>query len=85
MDRLNTGNKFECIEDNVFPENLNMAAVDEIEGDVEILIRTVKEGTQCHMYGLSYERCQRLLVFGSVTKSVKDLNQTPSPNEFQMK
>ena len=80
MDSVNSDNEFGCIRDDILPTNLNMVAADEHVGDVERSIRTVKEGTRCHVHRLPYERYTKLMVSGCVVKTIKDLNQLPSPN-----
>ena len=80
VDSVNSDNEFGCIRDDILPTNLNMVAADEHVGDVERSIRTVKEGTRCHVHRLPYERYTKLMVSGCVVKTIKDLNQLPSPN-----
>ena len=40
----------------------------------------MKEGTRCHVHRLPFERYTKLMVSGCVIKTIKDLNQLPSPN-----
>ena len=77
--RLNADNEFACIKDDILPTNLNMVTAKDYVGDVERSSRTVKESTRCHVHRLPYERYTKLMVMGCVTKSIKDLNQLPSP------
>ena len=56
MDSVNSDNEFGRIRDDILPTNLNIVAADEHVGDVERSIRTVKEGTRCHVHRLPYER-----------------------------
>ena len=80
VERLNVDNEFACIKEDVLPMWLNIVAVEEHMGDVEISVMTVKEGVHCQVHRLPYEHYTKLMVTGCVINSVKDLNQLPSPN-----
>ena len=54
--QINTDNEFACIREQIRPTNLNMVAAGEHVSNVERSIRTIKEGTRCHMRRLPYNR-----------------------------
>ena len=80
VERLNKDNKFACIKDEILPKNLIIVAAEKHVSDVKGSIRTVKEGTRCHVHRLPYEHYKKIMVTGCMTKSIKELNQIPSKN-----
>ena len=47
VNQINTDNKFECIKNDILPTNLNVVVAEELVGEIERSIRTMKEETRC--------------------------------------
>ena len=69
--------EFRCLENDLLPVKLNIAAADEHVSDVERSIRTIKEGTRTILHDLPYNYYHQQLVAGCVQSVVKTLNNTP--------
>jgi hypothetical protein len=80
VEQLNTDNEFNVIRDDIRPTLLNMVAANEHVGNIERSIRTVKEGTRCHVQRLPFRRWPKQMIIGCITYVVKCLNDIPSEN-----
>ena len=69
-----------CISNEVLPVKMNIVAADEHVGEVERSIRTIKDGTRCHVHRLPYKKYPRQMVKGCVGMVLKCLNQLPKTN-----
>ena len=78
VNQINTENLFECSKNDILPTNLNVVTAEEHVGERERSIRTMKEGTRCDLQRLPYSHYPKVMIKGSITKRVKDLNQLPS-------
>jgi hypothetical protein len=75
ISRIEAGQEFMCITNDILPINLNAAAADDHVAEVERSIRTVKERTRCTVQGMPYQRIPRLMMRSAVQGAHKSLNQ----------
>ena len=68
--------EFKCLESQLFPIKLNIAAADEHVPDVESSFRTIKEGTRTLLPDMPFSSYHQQLVAGCVQSVVKTLNNT---------
>jgi hypothetical protein len=54
ISRIEAGQEFTCITNDILPINLNAAAADDHVAEVERSIWTVKERTRCTVQGMPY-------------------------------
>ena len=78
MSQINGDNEFEGIEDAIRPCNLHIVGAGEHVGDVERSIRTLKEGTRCHIHRIPYKTYPKIMVAGMVLHVTKSLNNLPT-------
>ena len=80
--QINGDNEFMCISNEGLPVKMNIVAADEHVGEVERSIRTIKDGTRCHVHRLTYKKYHRQMVNGCVGMVLKCLNQLPNKKVF---
>ena len=84
MTQVNADNEFECLEENIRPAILHLVGANEHVGDVERSVRTVKDGSRCHVHRLPFKRYPKIMVAGMLTHITKSLNQLPAENGIDM-
>ena len=71
-----------CIFNEVLPIKMIIVAAGEHVGEVERSIRTIKDGTRCHVHRLTYKKYHTQMVNGCVGMVLKCLNQLPNKKVF---
>ena len=69
--------EFKCLESQLLPIKLIIAAADKHMPDVECSIWTIKEGTRTLLHDMPFSSYHQQLVAGCVQSVVKTLNNTP--------
>jgi len=80
MSDIHADQEFACIQQEILPTNLNIAAADDHVHEIERSIQTVKEQVQCLFRGLPFQVVPRAIIRAMVENAVKGLNNFPVKN-----
>ena len=69
---------FECIKDEVRLTRMNLNAHDDHVGEIERLIRTIKERVRADVHSMPFKRLPKMMVVELVRRAVLVLNQFPA-------
>ena len=80
ISRIEADHEFGCIEQDLLPILLNVAAADDHVHKVERSIRTVKERTRCAIQGLLFRRMPKAMIKFAIEGAIQVLNMIPARN-----
>ena len=80
ISEIRSDGEFKCIESDILPCNLNVAAPGEHVPEIERSVRTVKESTRTLQYDLPYKTQPKMMTEGNIYTAIKNLNALPTLN-----
>jgi hypothetical protein len=80
ISEIRSDGEFQCLESDLLPCKLNVAAPGEHVPEIERSIRTVKEATRTLQYDLPYKKQTKMMTEGNVYTAIKNLNALPALN-----
>ena len=75
---IHCDNEFYCLENDLYPIQLNVTPADDHVGEIERSIRTIKERVRTTIHGLPFRRYPKLMIREVVFAATKWLNYFPA-------